>query len=104
MQHAADRVERIEAHDNYGAIVSDLVSLVEHVQASISLIERTIAREATVGDHENSNIIILDDVTPHYLKASSALNNCSADLGHAVQFLLNAGAYSRKPMLLWAGG
>jgi hypothetical protein len=104
MQHAADRVERVVAHDSFGAIVSDLVSLVEHVQASINRIERAIAREATVGDHENSNVVILDDVTPQYLKASSALNRCSADLGHAVQFLLDAGAHARKPVLLWTGG
>jgi hypothetical protein len=64
MQHAADRVECFEAHDSFGAIVSDLVLLVEHVQASINLIEHAIAREVTVGDHENSNVIILDDVTP----------------------------------------
>jgi hypothetical protein len=37
-------------------------------------------------------------------KASTALNSCSADLGHAVQFLLDAGAYSRKPVPLWTGG
>jgi hypothetical protein len=103
MQHAADRVERVEAHDSFGAIVSDLLSLVEHVQASINLIERAIAQEATVGEHESSDVVILDDVTPQYLKASSALNSCSADLGHVVQFLLDAGAHSRKPVLLWTG-
>jgi hypothetical protein len=70
MQHAADSVERFEAHDSFGAqdsfgaIVSDLISLVEHIQSSINPIERAIARETTVGDHENSNVIILDDVTP----------------------------------------
>jgi hypothetical protein len=104
MQHAADGVERFEAHDSFGAIVTDLVSLVEHVQASIGLIERAIAQEMTIGDHENSNIVVLDDVTPQYVKASTALNTCSANLGHAVQFLLDAGAYSRRPILLWAGG
>jgi hypothetical protein len=110
MKHAADSVERFEAHDSFGAqgsfgaIVSDLISLVEHVQSSINLIEHAIARETTVGDHENSNVIILDDVTPQYMKASTALNSCSADLGHAVQFLLDAGAYSRKPVPLWTGG
>ena len=81
MQHAADGVERFEAHDGFGAIVSDLISLVEHVQASINMVERAIAREITVGDHENSNVIILDDVTPQYVKASTALKSCSADLG-----------------------
>jgi hypothetical protein len=78
MQRAANRVERLEAHDTFGAIVSDLVLRVEHVQANIGLIERAIAREVTVGDHEDSNVVILDDVTPQYLKASSALNSCSA--------------------------
>ena len=104
MQRATDSVERFGAHDSFGAIVSDLISLVEHVQSSINLIERAIARETTVGDDENSNVIILDDVTPQYANASTALNSCSADLGHAVQFLLDAGAYSRKPVLLWTGG
>jgi hypothetical protein len=104
MQRATDSVERFGAHDSFGAIVSDLISLVEHVQASINLVERAIAREITVGDHENSNVIILDDVTPQYVKASTALNSCSTDPGHAVQFLLDAGAYSRKPVLLRTGG
>ena len=31
------------AHDNFGTIVSGLSSLVENVQASISLVERAIA-------------------------------------------------------------
>jgi hypothetical protein len=92
------------AHDNFGTIVSDLSSLVEHVQASISLVERAIAQEMTIGDHENSNIIVLDDVTPQYMKASTALNTCSANLGYAMQFLLDARAYSRRPVLPWAGG
>ena len=104
MQHAADNVEHYEAQDSFGAIVSDLVSLVEHVQASINLIDRAIAREITVGDHENSNVIILDDVTPQYVKASTALNCCSIDLGNAVQFLLDAGAQARRPLPIRAGG
>ncbi len=104
MQHAADKMEQVETHNNFGAIVSDLVSLVEHVQASINLIERAITREITVGDHENSNVIILDDVTPQYVKASTALNSCSIDLGNAVQFLLDAGARAKRPISLWAGG
>jgi hypothetical protein len=31
-------------NDSFGVIVSDQISLVEHVQSSISLIERAIAR------------------------------------------------------------
>jgi hypothetical protein len=104
MHHAADGVEHLEVHDTFGAIVSDMISLVEHVQASINLVERAIAREITVGDHENSNVIILDDVTPQYLKASTALNSCSTDLGRAVQFLLNARACAPRPIMNWTGG
>ena len=99
MQNAGDGVERFEGHDGFGAIVSDLISLVEHVQASIDLIERAIAREMAVGDHENSNVIILDDVTPQYVKASTVLNSCSANLGNAVQFLLDAGARAPRPIV-----
>ena len=104
MQNAGDGVERFEGHDGFGAIVSDLISLVEHVQASITMVERAIARETAVGDHENSNVIILDDVTPQYLTASTALNSCSADLGRAVQFLLNARACAPRPVMNWTGG
>ena len=104
MQHTADGVERLEAHDGFEAIVSDLVALVEHVQASISLIEREIAREMTVDNLENSNIVVLDDITPQYMKASTALNSCSANLGNAVQFLLDTGTYLRRPVLLSDGG
>ena len=104
MQYAADRMERFEVRDGFAAIVSDLISLVEHVQASITMVERAIARETAVGDHENSNVIILDDVTPQYLKASMALNHCSTNLGNAVQFLLDAGARTPRPTVLWDGG
>ncbi len=104
MQHAADGVERLEAHDGFEAIVSDLVALVEHVQASISLIEREIAREMTIDNLENSNIVVLDDITPQYMKASTALNSCSANLGTAVQFLLVTGTYLRRPVLLSDAG
>lgn len=100
MQHAADSVERLEAHDSFAAIVSDLVSLVEHVQASIGLIERAIAQEMAIDDHASSNIITLDGVTPQCMEASTARNSCSANLGHAVQFLLDAGAYKGR---CWRG-
>lgn len=82
MQHAAD--------DSFETIVSSLISLVEHVQASIRLIDRAIARETSIGEPDNSNVIMLDDVTPQYLKASRALNGCSASLDTALQSLLDA--------------
>ncbi len=104
MQRAANGAESFQGHtDNFGVIVSDLISLVEHVQASIDLIERAIAREMTTGDPDSSNVIVLDDVTPHYIKASTALSSCSANIGSAMQFLLDGGAYARTPLPV-AGG
>jgi hypothetical protein len=48
MHQAADRAELCEErNDSFGAIVSDLISPVGHVQAKINLIEAAIAREGT---------------------------------------------------------
>jgi hypothetical protein len=63
---AGDGVEGFyDQNAAYRAVVSDLVSLVEHVQNSLRLIEQTIAREtspeAPPGSPESStNIIVLD--------------------------------------------
>jgi hypothetical protein len=107
MHNAAEEAKRFEAHgDSFGAIVSDLISLVGHVQASIDLIDSEIAREMIAGDaddQDSSNVIVLDDVTPQYMKASTALNTCSANLGTALQFLLDASA-SHRPTRLSAHG
>jgi hypothetical protein len=76
---------------NYRSIVSHLVSLIEHVQASIKSIESAIVRESPADDLEiAANVIVLDDVTPHYLKAGAALNTCNAGLGVALHVLLDA--------------
>jgi biopolymer transport protein ExbD len=105
MHEAANGAERFEEHDeSFGTIVADLMSLVEHVQASISLIEIEIAQATTIGDREssrenlqenlqenaqeNSNVIVLDDVTPQYMRASIALNTCRTSLGTALHILL----------------
>jgi hypothetical protein len=84
-----------ERSDGFGAIASNLFSLVEHVQASINLIEAAIAREILTGEVETANIIVLDDVTPRYLKASHALNACSASLDTALHVLLDSKAALR---------
>ena len=50
MQNAAGDGVALAPHDQnaaYRAVVSDLVSLVEHVQKSLRLIEQTIARETS---------------------------------------------------------
>ena len=102
MHHVADRAELAEEHsDSFGAIVSDLILLVEHVHTSINLIEAAIARETSSGDQE-ANVIVLDDVTPQYMQASHALNACHASLGSALQFLLDAGISQPPPIPLTA--
>ena len=55
MQNAAgDGVEMApcDRNDTYRAVVSDLVGLIEHVQASLRLIERAIAAETSLGNQE----------------------------------------------------
>ena len=47
---------------------------------------------------ETGNVIVLDEVTPRYLKASDAPNACSASLGIARDVLLDSGAALRRPL------
>src|SRR5205823_14667494 len=93
MQNAAgdDDIARAphDRNDVYRAVVSDLVSLVEHVQKSLRLIEQTIARGTSPGSPGSSaNIIVLDDVSPRYMKACAALHARDAHLGIALRPLL----------------
>ncbi len=77
-------------NDCHRAIVSDLVCLIEHVQASMRLVDLAIAGEPSPGDHEVvTNVVVLDDVTPRYLKARTTLNSCNAGLGIALHVLLD---------------
>jgi hypothetical protein len=99
MQDAAGDGVAQAPHDQnaaYRAVVSDLVSLVEHVQNSLRLIEQTIARETSPetppGSPESStNIIVLDDVSPRYMKSAAALQACDVNLGIALRALLDSG-------------
>jgi len=99
MQNAAGDGVAQAPHDQnaaYHAVVSDLVSLVERVQNSLRLIEQTIARETspetTPGSPESStNIIVLDDVSPRYMKSAAALQACDVNLGIALHSLLDCG-------------
>jgi hypothetical protein len=89
MRHVAGRDEQSKGrNDDYRAIDSDLASLLEHVQASIKLLELAIASEAPLGNQEVSgDVVVLDDVTPRYLKVNEILNACNAHLGAALHFL-----------------
>ena len=78
--------------DSCRPIVSDLVSLIEQVQASMKRIEAAIAEETPFANHDAAaNVVVLDDVTPRYLKASAALSACNAGLGVALHFVLDNG-------------
>ena len=75
-------------HDNYSSVVSDLVSLIEHMQASMKTLEAAIARELPLGGQEaGDNVIVLDDITPCYVKANAVLHVCKAGLGAALHSL-----------------
>ena len=74
----------------YRAVVSDLVSLIEHVQSSLRLIERTIDGETAGGTDSSTHIIVLDDVSPRYMRIVAALEACDVNLGDALRSLLDS--------------
>jgi hypothetical protein len=85
-----------EGSDPYSLIVIDLVALIGHVQASLRLIESAIAREALLAEQAAaSDTFVLDDVTPRYMMASTALKACDVGLGTALDRLLDPEASAR---------
>ena len=81
-----------DQNDVNHALVSDLAGLVEHVQKSLRLIEQTIAGETSPGNPESStSVIVLDDVSPRYMKAAAALQACDVNLGIALHSLRDPG-------------
>jgi hypothetical protein len=90
MQNAADyaSVQSDNRSDSHSSIISNLGFLVEQVRANMRLIEAVIASEASLGDPEvAASIVVLDDVTPRYVRANAALNACNAGLGAALHLL-----------------
>ena len=84
-------VQSDPASDAYRSIVSDLTSLIGHVQASLRLIEAAIAREKLLAEQDAAaNVIVLDDVTPRYMEASTALKACDAGLLVALRSLIES--------------
>jgi hypothetical protein len=78
-------------NDSYRSVVSDLVGLIEHVQASLRLIEQAMVRESSpVGQEHAANVVVLDNVSPRYVKTAAALKACDANLGIALHFLLDS--------------
>ena len=94
MHSASDSgVQSDGQNDNCSSVVSDLVSLIEHMQASMKMLEGAIARELPLAGQEiGDNVIVLDDITPCYLKANAALQACKARLGVALHALAGGGS------------
>src|ERR1700739_3825973 len=87
---AGDEVVPLDDRDEgFYMVVSDLVSLIDRVQASMKLIETAPAQQAPA-DTELADVVVLDDVTPLYAQASAALDACNASLGAALQFLIES--------------
>jgi hypothetical protein len=82
-------------NDSYRSVVSDLVSLIEHVQASLQRIEQSMVPETSSGGQEAANVVVLDDVSPRYARAAAALKACDANLGIALHFLLDSSTSGR---------
>ena len=79
-----------DQNDAYRATVSDLVRLIEHIQTSLRLIERAISQETSPDASESStNVIPLEDLSPIYMKATTTLQSCDADLGMTKRSLLD---------------
>ena len=67
-----------------------------HVQGSIAAIEAEIAREQLCSSPDNAaNVIVLDDVTPRYAKASAVLDVCRANLSTALHVLTDTKGSAR---------
>jgi hypothetical protein len=80
-------------NDYYVSVVTDLASLIERIQASIQMLEPVIARALSAGELEaDDDVVVLDDVTPHYVRANTALDACRARLGVALHGLLGTEA------------
>jgi hypothetical protein len=67
--------------DELGSIVSEMISLIEHVRGGIAAIEAEIMREQRCSIRDDvANVIVMNGVTPRYARASAALNACRATL------------------------
>ena len=91
-------------NDAYRATVSDLVRLIEHIQSSLRLIERAISQETSSAAAESSaNIVPLENLSPIYMKATTTLQTCDANLGITMRTLLETRdrehRAARRPML-----
>jgi hypothetical protein len=87
-QAASNRliVPREVPHDD--GLIKELESLSERVRAVTRAINTAIALERISSSTDTAaDVVVLDDVTPRYLRANSALQACNIHLDGALQFL-----------------
>jgi hypothetical protein len=86
--------------DSRQLIAAELRSLIARIEISVRLIDAAMTSEDKEPEGDSAilsaisgstEIVVLDDVTPRYATASAALNNCRAELGHALQKLSESG-------------
>jgi hypothetical protein len=76
------------------SMVANLVTLIEHLSVSRTMIALAIIREtARVSVNVDEDFVVLGDVTPCYLSANTALNACNAAVAVTLHTL---GAYPTK--------
>jgi hypothetical protein len=86
------------------AVIADLVSLVEARSEQLAAgrtddRKRTSVETSTASPESSTNIIVLDGVSPRYMRAGVALQACHVNVGIALRFLLDRPPRSpcRKP-------
>jgi hypothetical protein len=86
-----------DRNDSYQAVVAEFRALLERVQAGMNLVDAAIAGEVSLCHQEiATNVVVLDDVTPRYLRASVALDTCNAGLRMALHVLQDARTAQRE--------
>ena len=91
-------VKSDDRDDIYRSVVADLAGLLERIHASLELVDQAIVVEMSAGKEDiGADVVVLDDITPGYVRASTALQACEASLGVALHLL-------QEPMTMGAGG
>jgi hypothetical protein len=78
--------ESTDRNEKFRMVMSDLASVIGHVRNSLELIEAEMASEAAP-EEAAGDIIVLDDVTPGYVRAHAVLRDCDAGLSAALCLL-----------------
>jgi hypothetical protein len=83
-----DNPRSTDGNESCRSVVTNLATLIEHLDASRKLLELAIIRETAHGGLDvREEFVVLDDVTPCYLSADAALNACNAALATTLRSL-----------------